>query len=779
MRSGLLRLGNKRLNVFWQFFTSFFVFILIPSLAASLFTYVYVVRLVENEMEKSSEIVIGHFAERTDDMTGVLQNEMIKLLEFSGLDRFLRAQEEGTDSVSRNELLSALMEQMSALTLSQTLASSAYIYVVRDDMVIDKNGHFSKNVYFSYLSHAKGMPTEAVAAQFQGRRMMSFTDPTWLEQKEIYSSRVLAAGRYISAIISYPFNSDTPKAYLVVNIDCEKLRSQIAIPHNSAFETAIVNRSGHLLAYTGPGELNGSDIMKAISSGKGDIRMEAGNRTWKLLDYYSGAFDWTYIGLTDQEELRRPGTLIQRGSAALLCFFLLVGGLLSYARSKKLYMPIRDIKKELESGGGRHAGFADDGNEFEAIRQRSRLLVAEHKDMAELIDGMSPVMHEYFLGKVLLGEFRDELSVGYYAKEIGFDASAAGRLAVLCVEIQYVTVPGASLTETEKTFLLTGLKQAIERRLSGRVWLCQLRKDFLACVVHLDDEEEAGSLKRAGAVADVLRGQVKRCRSAIAVGRTVGGVAELHLSYQQAIQLLRSKAFDTDVQICCEQGEADDRPAFDGFLTADRVRQQLHLYKAGDTEGMVSSIAGLLELAERSRPSAEAVRQFGVDILNTWLWAASADRGYDFSIERYSSLFERLRQCMTWAELHHFFREAAAVLLTGETSSARTDRFDGIVDYIRTNYDSDLTIEQLASRMNMSVGHFSRSFKEVVGEKYIDFLTRCRIDAAKRLLVETDMKLDDIAARVGYLGRSSFIKSFRKYESVTPGKYREAYKIGS
>jgi len=51
-------------------------------------------------------------------------------------------------------------------------------------------------------------------------------------------------------------------------------------------------------------------------------------------------------------------------------------------------------------------------------------------------------------------------------------------------------------------------------------------------------------------------------------------------------------------------------------------------------------------------------------------------------------------------------------------------------------------------------------------------MTKLRLAEAKRLLGETDMKIEEIAEAVGYLGSNAFIRIFRKYEGITPGKYR-------
>jgi hypothetical protein len=121
MRRRLFLSGNKRITVFWQFFAIFIIFIWVPAIIASLFTYLYVVQLVEKESEKSSEIVIGHFASRTDDLVGTLQNDLIMLLGYSGLDRFLGSHDDQTDQYSRNEQLGAFINQIAATTANHPL----------------------------------------------------------------------------------------------------------------------------------------------------------------------------------------------------------------------------------------------------------------------------------------------------------------------------------------------------------------------------------------------------------------------------------------------------------------------------------------------------------------------------------------------------------------------------------------------------------------------------------------------------------------------------------
>ncbi|MNI94118.1 HTH-type transcriptional regulator YesS [compost metagenome] len=61
------------------------------------------------------------------------------------------------------------------------------------------------------------------------------------------------------------------------------------------------------------------------------------------------------------------------------------------------------------------------------------------------------------------------------------------------------------------------------------------------------------------------------------------------------------------------------------------------------------------------------------------------------------------------------------------------------------------------------------------GTNFSDYLIQYRMTMAKKWLIETDLKISEIAERVGYKIPQNFIRIFRKAEAITPGQYREQY----
>lgn len=87
---------------------------------------------------------------------------------------------------------------------------------------------------------------------------------------------------------------------------------------------------------------------------------------------------------------------------------------------------------------------------------------------------------------------------------------------------------------------------------------------------------------------------------------------------------------------------------------------------------------------------------------------------------------------MTWDELEQCFLDIHRVLFRTEEPDQRTQQFSEILDYIHEHYNEELSIEYFAGLLNMSNGHFSRTFKEAVGEKYVEYIAKYRLMKAKQ-----------------------------------------------
>lgn len=88
--------------------------------------------------------------------------------------------------------------------------------------------------------------------------------------------------------------------------------------------------------------------------------------------------------------------------------------------------------------------------------------------------------------------------------------------------------------------------------------------------------------------------------------------------------------------------------------------------------------------------------------------------------------------------------------------------------YIAENYARGVTLEQAAAHVDMAPTYFSRIFKQERGYSLIEYLTRVRLEEAKRLLRTTTLPVSAIGRAIGYQGPNYLAEVFKAVESATP-----------
>ncbi len=97
-------------------------------------------------------------------------------------------------------------------------------------------------------------------------------------------------------------------------------------------------------------------------------------------------------------------------------------------------------------------------------------------------------------------------------------------------------------------------------------------------------------------------------------------------------------------------------------------------------------------------------------------------------------------------------------------------------EFIRTNYKKKIKLEDISKVVYLSPYYLSHIFKKEVGFTLFEYLTKVRIEEAKRLLENTPWNATRISFEVGYSDQSYFCKVFKKSEGMSPSDYRKRTK---
>ncbi|OCT11525.1 AraC family transcriptional regulator [Paenibacillus pectinilyticus] len=134
---------------------------------------------------------------------------------------------------------------------------------------------------------------------------------------------------------------------------------------------------------------------------------------------------------------------------------------------------------------------------------------------------------------------------------------------------------------------------------------------------------------------------------------------------------------------------------------------------------------------------------------------------------RSESAMERFRGQSVFHELVYWLMTHIRLQPKSDSRAA----MDRTKSYIETHFHESMTIEQLARMAEISSKYYVSLFKKTYGKTAIDYLTEVRVNMAKQLMLQADVRLKDVAFQVGYNDEFYFSRMFKKEVGVSPTVY--------
>jgi AraC family transcriptional regulator len=108
------------------------------------------------------------------------------------------------------------------------------------------------------------------------------------------------------------------------------------------------------------------------------------------------------------------------------------------------------------------------------------------------------------------------------------------------------------------------------------------------------------------------------------------------------------------------------------------------------------------------------------------------------------------------------------------SSSFTAKHYKAVLEYISMHYGKNIVLEDIAAVAAMSTYHFSRLFKQTIGQSPHQFLMAYRIERAKEMLATQDRAMIDIAHLCGFSDQAHFSRVFKQIQGTTPKQWRQS-----
>lgn len=268
-----------------------------------------------------------------------------------------------------------------------------------------------------------------------------------------------------------------------------------------------------------------------------------------------------------------------------------------------------------------------------------------------------------------------------------------------------------------------------------------------------------------------LKEELAGCHTGIS--RRYKGVEYLKAAYREA-KAARKEAFCTGrYEVNFEEIPTDtDKPNTEKMR---QIAQQIGTSRIGES---LTSIRQIVKDTKRKKYSAVT---FEEDILSL----------IDAIVSIYQNVMpaaeeaERFRDIYSFPDIDSFTEEFAGWLMAfherlGEEFDdyKNKQKMQEAIGYIHENFDKDLNMAVVSNHVSMNYSLFSYVFKQYTGKNFVNYLKEFRVEEAKKLLAETEMRVVEVSRRVGYENEKHFMKIFRSVCGVSPTEYRKNMHVG-
>lgn len=348
-------------------------------------------------------------------------------------------------------------------------------------------------------------------------------------------------------------------------------------------------------------------------------------------------------------------------------------------------------------------------------------------------------------------------------KQLGFPAGLEGELRAACVPAPPYALACVLVTpEADRLPVDMLATSALLERLCHAVCVSPSPEVDCMLLALLPGEALPSPAEGLQAVVDQAQAQAD-IRLSIGVSPMVRSPEALKYAFDSARRALIRRFLMSDSSVFTApapaSGEAvlpyEDVSTIQSLLIKRRGRKQLG-----------AEVQAFLRQALQQRADPLSVRTVHADIVRQIVSLAGSRLSLppeDLS----GTIVQRLPDLTAWTVRVVSLCEQAGLVGEDADSPVR----DAIA-FVKVHFREAINLNTVAQRFGFTPKAFSRKFKQLVGMDFSLYLTRMRMDAARQMIRESDLTMQDISLLVGYTDPQYFYRVFKQHTGMTPSAYR-------
>ncbi|MFD0677715.1 MULTISPECIES: helix-turn-helix domain-containing protein [unclassified Paenibacillus] len=759
----------------------YFLSLLIPIVIIGISEYWYSVSLMKNEFNQRISTNLDSSANSVDSYIKTTQETGVNFLYDDTVQSLLMPK-----NLQSLEVRAELWRLPRILQRNENIISkftdSMFVYIDNQDVYVSGGVNYFESFFNNLYKYDKYDASYWMNKQ-KSDKGVELLPVTKVVQEKIHVKQVVPI-----VIINRIRNHN---AVMVVNIDVQTIEKTLqggAVFGSTGFVVLDGNRE---VIYDANGYLNGKVTAASLNTAfEGNIgsskELSVSGKRYVVAHVKSDLYGWDYYSFTPLDEFNHYTVGILQ-MTLLLCIVLMVMGIVfSFVFSFRIYNPIRNIRdiiaqKSVPMNGENEVNAA--ANEFELIQQGINRMSDSHQQYKVKYDKQTSEYVEYSLLFLLKGHTINQEEILRETLKADFGFTHSGFICCT-VFFDFKDAFYQDIQDTERIYIINGIKKIVWNLLGTQVpcYVLEHRQNLFVCLINIDGPQDTELLHPAfHRMLNIFEYDIRMYYDiTIGIGTFYTNVNDIGASYNEAMTAVSKRNKDQRFQIV-DSNQLSIENSYQYSLHDEQ--KILNYLKLGDVPAVRDVIVGVVESNVRQGVSYEHMLQLFKEMYVTGI-RFLAEKGQSvaqlemeqelpFSDKAFEESFLGTKE-LEKAILEFFTR---IIETTKAQRGQKTGNLVSLIEkYIQEHYTQDLGLEQIADEMGVSVKYVSRVFKDKTGEYLTDYINQVRIEKAKELLVQTDLRVNDIAERIGIHSRTTFLRVFKKVEGISPNEYRTLHK---
>lgn len=262
-------------------------------------------------------------------------------------------------------------------------------------------------------------------------------------------------------------------------------------------------------------------------------------------------------------------------------------------------------------------------------------------------------------------------------------------------------------------------------------------------------------------------------------GREVTDIQQLSSSYHEALQLMERRFFCRANQHTIDYISLPDQSKMTEDFSDDDANEYctkfVNAVWAHNQELITVLLSDLEKALYYSRKSIPDIKIFLADLfirikeqINFRLYPETAE------LPSNTQIMEFVQNRYYLYQILNFYSENLAIIIASLKESSKDSITNMVAGYIQQNYMENLRLENLAALFGYNSSYLGKIFTSNIGINFNSYLDKIRVQHATEYLQNSDLKVYEIASRIGYKSVDAFHEKFKKVTGQTPGEYKKS-----